>query len=380
MNLLLSLALFLSYLGVFLYSYGFVDFNLTLSSHPAVMSFVSWAQELAMFNRPLSLRAYLLLLALTFGLYLTALIKSRPNSNFPWATVAGLALIGALAYPFLSYDVFKYLFSARMVVDYGLNPHTTSPNLVPGDDLWLRFMRWIHTPSPYGPVMTALAIPYYLLGFKKFTLTLYLFKLDQAAWYLLSVWLIGRLAGKLKLEKGRAVLAQLFFALNPLIILEWLFNAHNDAPMLTLLLLALYLLSFSRRLVSFIVLLVSIGIKFVTVVFLPFILLRKPRFTLLFINYFLLFTLTLAPYFYHYSNQFQPWYVTWIIPFAALSASPTVYYLTGAYSLGALLRYLPFISTGLWVGSSTNYAFLTYTPLLLTAIFLGFRRYQSGKL
>jgi len=221
-------------------------------------------------------------------------------------------------------------------------------------------MRWIHTPSPYGPVMTALAIPYYILGFGKFVPTLYLFKLDQIFWYGLSIWVIGKLS--------KSTRAQLFFALNPLVLLEWLVNAHNDAPMISLLLLSLYLFSLGRRLPSFISLLLSIGIKYVTIVFLPFIFLKK-IIPLPIIHYSLFIILAVVPLIYNYQTQFQPWYVTWIIPFAALSGSVMMMSLTAAYSLGALLRYIPFIQTGLWHESATYFALLTFTPLALTALY-----------
>ncbi|MFH2019523.1 MAG: hypothetical protein ABII80_02840 [bacterium] len=352
---------------LFIYSYGFVDFNLTLSSHPAVMNFISWSQRLAMFNRPISIYVYLAIIGVFYLLYLLFLSKKKQLSVFPWKPIGLLALILALSYPLLSSDVFKYLFAAKELLVYHTNPHLVAPQVFEGDT-WLRFMRWIHTPSPYGPIMTALVIPYYLLGLGKFTPSLYMFKLDQAFWYLLTIWLIGKLATKLKLTKQKTVLAQLFFALNPLVLIEWLVNAHNDAPMIALLLLSLYLLSSSRRLLSFVTLALSIGIKYVTVIFLPLIIFKKPKTTLQHAIYYLLILLTFIPYFYHYSSQFQPWYITWLVPFTALTLSPTLFWLVGAYSLGGLIRYFPFISTGLWEGTPQYIALITYLPLIVVSV------------
>lgn len=343
-----------------IYSYGFVDFNLTLSSHSLVTSFVSWSQNLAMFHRSTSLYVYLGFIASLYLLYFITLLLCR-SYPFPWKPILALAIIFSLSYPFLSSDVFKYLFAAKELIVYHANPHTVAPWVFEGDT-WLRFMRWIHTPSPYGPVMTALAIPYYVLGFGKFVPSLYLFKLDQIFWYGLSIWVIGKLAGK------RAVLAQLFFALNPLVLIEWLVNAHNDAPMISLLLLSLYLLSLGKNLPSLVSLLFSIGIKYVTVFFLPAILFYK-KLSLSTIVHWSLAILFLVPFVYHYQTQFQPWYVTWLVPFAALSGSPVLMTLTTAYSFGALLRYIPFIQIGLWQGSATYFALLTFTPLVLTTLY-----------
>ncbi len=359
MSKLLFFLWFFVALVLFVYSYGFVDFNLTLSSHPFVTSFVSWSQQLAMFHRSTSLYVYLGLIVLLYLLYSLTLLLYRPKT-FPWLLVSLLAFIFSISYPFLSSDVFKYLFAAKELLLYHANPHTIAPWVFEGDT-WLRFMRWIHTPSPYGLTMTALAVPYYLLGFGKFVPTLYLFKLDQVFWYGLSIWVIGKLGGK------RALLAQLFFALNPLVLLEWLVNSHNDAPMISLLLLSLYLLTLGRKLPSLVALIFSIGIKYVTIFALPFLFFKK--LTQSFIVHSSLAILFLAPLLYHYSYQYQPWYVTWLVPFAALSGSTLLMSLTAAYSLGALLRYIPFIQIGLWEGTARYFALLTFTPLVLTLIY-----------
>ncbi len=345
-------------LAVFIYSYGFVDFNLTLSSHPLVNSFVHWSQQLAMFDRSNSLRVYLGLLLASFALYIMVIRQSH-YPRFPWKSVLLLGLIFCLAYPFLSSDVFKYLFSAKTVLVYHANPHLVAPQVFEGD-LWLRFMRWIHTPSPYGPVQTALAIPYYLISFGKFTPMLYFYKLDQLFWYGLTIWVLGKL--------GASVRSRLFFALNPLILYEWLVNAHNDAPMIALALLALYLARQGRGIWAGVSLLISIGIKYVTVFFLPAILLSK-KLTLSAIVHWSFVILFLTPLLYHYSWQYQPWYVTWLIPFAALTPLTWVRGVTVAYSLGALLRYIPFIQIGLWQGSARYFAALTFVPMLLALIY-----------
>lgn len=345
---------------LFIYSYGFVDFNLTLSTHPLLTSFVSWSQELAMFHRSTSLYVYLALILLLYLAYSLTLLLSSPKT-FPWRPTLLIALILALAYPFLSSDVFKYLFAAKELLFYHVNPHVVAPQVF-ADDSWLRFMRWIHTPSPYGPVMTALAVPYYLLGLGKFTPSLYLFKLDQIFWYGLSIWLIGKLSPK------KPVLAQLIFALNPLVLVEWLINAHNDAPMIALLLLSLYLFTRTRRLSAFISLLLSVGIKYVTIIFFPFIFISK-KIPINSILYTLYSILLIAPLLYHYSYQYQPWYVTWIVPFAALTGSPAIIALTVAYSLGSFLRYIPYISTGLWIGTPTQFALYSFAPLVLSGLY-----------
>ena len=346
---------------IFIYSYGFVDLNLTLSSNPVLFNFVTWVQHLVYFDRSLSLKVFIILIISMFICYFGSLVFwFNKSTRFPWLFVSLLALIFSLAYPMLSSDIFKYLFSAKEILVYHANPYLITPNTFP-DDTWIRFMRWVHTTTPYGPVFTLLTIPYYILGFGKFVPILYLFKLDQVAWYLLSIWIIGKLRG---------VRAQLFFALNPLILMEWLVNAHNDAIMITLMLSSIYLYTLKKRAWSLIALLASIGIKYVTVIFLPILFFPKifqkhlqPTI------YYLLSILAVAPLLYHYSWQYQPWYVTWLIPLAALIPHRWVHWTIGVYSFSVFSRYLYFVGTGSWLGTPLEHALMTFLPPILTALY-----------
>jgi hypothetical protein len=235
-------------------------------------------------------------------------------------------------------------------------------------------MRWVHTTTPYGPVFTALTIPYFILGLGKFVPMLYMFKIDQVVWYLLCIWLIGKITATQQWGRAKIVLAQLFFALNPLIIMEWLVNAHNDAIMITLLLVAIYLLTLGHRAWSFVTLMLSIGIKYVTVIFLPLLLfpsLLKKHFSLV-ISY-LLFILTVAPLLYHYSWQYQPWYVTWLIPLASLTQNRLIRFGTVAYSFSVFSRYLYFVGTGSWLGTPLQHLLMTFILPVLVMIYCRYR-------
>lgn len=348
----------------FVYSYGFVDLNLTLSNNPLIFNFVTRMQQLVYFDRDLSLKVFIGLILLMFMLYLTTL--KHQFARFPWVAVSVLAIIFSLAYPMLSSDVFKYLFAAKEILVYHANPYLVTPNSFEGDT-WLRFMRWVHTTMPYGPVFIASTIPYYILGLGKFTLVLYLFKLDQVAWYLLTIYLLGKLKG---------IKAQLFFALNPLVLMEWLTNAHNDAMMIALLMAAIYLVSIKERVWAFVTLMLSIGVKYVTVIFLPFIFLKK--FKLQAVISFLLLGLFLSPLLYHYSWQYQPWYVTWLIPLAAMHENRVVRSGVLVYSLSVFSRYLYFVGTGSWLGTPLWHALMTFAPVILILVYNGIHAVVSS--
>lgn len=360
----------------FAYSYGFVDFNLTLSSHPVVTSFVSWTQQLAMFNRSDSVVVYLSLLLTMFVIYFF-IIKLVPKSVFLWKWVAAIAVVFTLSYPLLSSDVFKYLFAARMVVDYQVNPHVVPPMAFP-NDTWIRFLRWIHTPSPYGPGMTVLSIFAYVVGLQKFITALFLSKLLNLGFYFVSIYYVGKLVSNITSAKSSVIRSQLFFALNPLVLVEWLANVHNDGPMITLFLASLYYLFNGRKLKSFLLVIASISIKYVTVIILPFLFLKN-KLSIKLVTIYSLILLALAPILYHYSYQYQPWYVTWLVPLAAVLGSTTVMTIIGAYTVGAFLRYLPFIATGLWQGSAEYFAYLTFGPVLIVCLWIVIMKYVRSR-
>ncbi len=345
-KLLISFWFLISIL-LFVYSYGFVDLNLTLSSHPIVFDFVSKMQGLVYFDRTLSLTVFVTLILSLFVLY-TATLLPR-HARFPWKIVIVLSLILALAYPMLSSDIFKYLFGAKQIMVYHTSPYLVTPDTY-SSDTWIRFMRWVHTTSPYGPVFVGLTIPYYLLGMGKFVPILYLFKLDQIAWYLLTIWVIGRLT--------RSPRAQLYFALNPLILMEWLVNAHNDAIMISLLLLALYLSQIKKKVWSIVTLALSVGIKYVTVFALPLLFVPKKYFLLALKC--LLVALAITPLLYNYSWQYQPWYVTWLVPLAALIPNRLIRVTVAAYSFSVFSRYLYFVGAGSWLGTPIEHALMTF--------------------
>lgn len=358
----------LTILATWIYSYGFTDLNLTLSSNPMLFNFVSWTQQLAYFHRNISTQTYLLLIIILWLAYY--LVLNNVPKIIPWKKIGLVAIIAALAYPFLSHDVFKYLFSAKMVILYKTNPHIVSPDAFM-DDTWIRFMRWINTPSPYGPTLTLIAIPAYLVGLGKFIPSLYIFKLLSLGWYALSIYVIGLISSKLKFSAKHIRINQLFFALHPTILIEGLSNSHNDLPMMALFLVAFYLLIIKKYARSALALIFSMFVKYITIALLPFYLLRKQinnHTTLLIIATAFILTPLL-----HY-GQYQPWYMIWLITVSAISKNITLRRIALVYPIGGFLRYIPFISTGLWEATSTTFALLTFTPIILYLGYLGMKK------
>lgn len=348
-----------------IYSYGYLDFNLTLSSHPLFLKLVAPLQHLVYFNRPLSVQVYAFIFLALFVLYLSILLPKYRPAHFPWKNYFVIMFILWLSYPMLSYDVFNYMFHGKILWLYGTNPHTVAPLSFEGD-LWLRFMRWVHTPSAYGPIFTVIESPAYLLGFGKFVPVLYLMKATMIAFYIWCVFLVGQIATRLKIDKNSVVLSQLLIAYNPFLWLELVVNAHNDAAMIALLLFAIKASLDNKKILSFLSLIFSAGVKYVTAVTLPFFLLKNNHLKITFMTLSLLAPILFSP------GRFQPWYLIWpLIPAALINIKWARFWLITT-SLFSLAYYPTYIATGFWNLGELPRLLIIYGPAMLTILYASY--------
>ncbi len=340
-----------------LYSYTQVDLNLTLSSHPLYQNIQKQLTYIGYFNRPLSGTLFLGLIFALFIFYVN-LLKTILQNKFRVGTLKaciGITFLLVFAYPAFSHDLFNYMFDARVVTVYGLDPHFFKALDFPLDQ-WTRFMRWTHRYYPYGPGWLWLTLLPSYLGMGKFVLTLGLYKLMFLLFHLGNIWFIGQLAGKER--KWGAVV---FFALNPLVLTESLVSPHNEVVMLFFALLAIYLFFRNRAVGAVLSLLASVGIKYISGVLFPLFWLIKPQTKRFFIWVFWAWTIALIPLV--ITREPYSWYAVPLVGIAALTQSKFIKILTVSISLGLMLRYLPF----LWWGEYT----LTTQTWQIWVLFVG---------
>lgn len=310
-------------LALSLYSYSQIDLNLTLLQTPWFLSFQQTMIQLGYFQRPLSTAIYTLLLFLLFVLYIL-LLRRKPNLNI---LVVGIVALTIFSYPAFSHDFFNYLFDARIVTHYSQNPYFLRALDFPADP-WIRFMHWTHRTYPYGPVWLLITLIPSFFGFGKFILTVLNFKLLFIGAYLVCCYAIKKINPK----------NLVFFALNPLVIIEGLISPHLDTLMLAFALLAMN----KFRWVN---LLLSIGVKFSTITLIPVFFFSKGKW---FID-----GLIIASYFgaiiQIFSREILPHYFLVPLGFSALTDNKKWHYLAIALSIILLFaRYLPFLHTGVW--------------------------------
>jgi alpha-1,6-mannosyltransferase len=199
-------------------------------------------------------------MAALFVLYLYGLHACRrlPASGalpivFALGALMATALVGM--YPGNAIDVFLYAARSRLLTSYGADPNATPLERFPAD-AWARFStsEWADNVSPYGPLWNLVAAPITALAGDRMLVALLGFKLLMLACLLLSGWLVAHILaaaghdaeaqGVADVRSGPAAGA-LLLLWNPLVLWEAVGNAHNDAVLVALLLLAI--LAFTTR-------------------------------------------------------------------------------------------------------------------------------------
>jgi hypothetical protein len=190
-----------------------------------------------------------LLLFLVFLLalhYLPKLISRR----FLFTSTLFLGVLCLFIPVVTSSDIFSYIAYARIGVIYHLNPLTTWPDAIRSDPV-ISYIYWTKQPSAYGPVWTSVSCFFqWLLGFSgsssplRMLLVLRLFGLSMHLCSTLLIWSISGHLQRLKafMSPQQRMRATLAFAWNPLLLFEACVNAHVDATLLFLVLLAIWFL------------------------------------------------------------------------------------------------------------------------------------------
>jgi len=322
--MLILYGLFLAVLGI--YSYSLIDLNLTLINHPLWNKFRDWIIQLGYFHRDTSWNIYLILVVLAFVFYYIFISNYKKYNPISIALLIGVILL--FSYPFLSHDLFNYLFDAKIFTFYHQNPYLHKGLDFPNDP-WTRFMHWTDRNYPYGPSFLLLTIVPSALSFGKFVLSFLFYKIMVVGAYFLTVILLNRSNRKWALV----------FAVHPLILIEGLINGHNDMITLSLALSAIVFLLKNKSVSSRILLLLSAGIKYTT---LPLIGLTKSKR----LNQ-IVFIIQLAILIYMgMKMEIQPWYYLTLFVFIP-------YYINLVKDLdiflaGLIFSYYPYIRLGGW--------------------------------
>lgn len=336
---------FFNSIGLFLYSFTQIDLNLTLSRMSIWQTIQKAFQSIGFFNRPLSTWLFIgIIISLFFwyGMSMYWVSQKKISMKHLWIMIFCMTVILIFSYPAFSYDLFNHMFTAKTVLLYHKNPYEVTPLQFTGFESWLTFMRWTHVVSIYSPLWILMTLVPYIFGFGYFLWIMWNFKLLIAAFYLMTIYAIG----KLNQEKGdtTAVLGMAIFALNPLVIIESLISSHNDIVMMGTGMMALLFFHQRKFVASFFLLSVSIASKLITVLLLPMYLFPKVKWLPL-----ALMSIGTIGFLVVTKREVMPWYLLWTLPFTALMPNKRwLIFLFSGISLGLLLRYAPYLYLGNW--------------------------------
>lgn len=316
-------------LSLSVYSYSLVDPNITFFNHPVWTNFRNIMVEFGYNRRSDSWNVYLLIIILLFVFNYILASKYKEIIIKPFKLALIIAAILVFSYPFLSADLFSYIFYSRILTLYHHNPYT----YLAGDfylDPWLRFTQWTGNNYPYGPIFLLISAVPSFFGFAKLAPTFLLFKAVPGLFYVLSVWFLE------KLNKKWAVI----FATSPLIIIEGLVNGHNDLIAISLVIVGIYYLNKKKNILSGIFVFLSIGIKYITLPFLILLTKFKQK------NSLTLFAVIAGLIFLTVKSEIQPWY--FIMLFGLLPFYKDIILDFNIFYFGLLVSYYPFVRFGGW--------------------------------
>lgn len=311
--------------------------------------------------------AFIIIIFFYYYLFLKLVRKKVIDKKNIKRIIIMISLLFVFSYPsILSYDIFNYMATAKVLYFYKENPYIIMPIEFIRDPAFT-FVRASNKISLYGPFWLLLTGFPYFIGFNNFILTLFSFKLLNLIFYFLTLLTIWKISKK-------DLFAVSFFALNPLILIETLISNHNDIEMMFLALLSFYLLFYKKKTVGFIALFLSVLIKYSTLILIPvyiywWIKYKKKNLAntekviyYSFISMIIVFILSPL------REEMYSWYAIWFLTFACfLYKNKLILYLSIFVSFGLLISYLPYVYSGLYSNSTIILKYL----IILSSVIIG---------
>ncbi|RYD02210.1 hypothetical protein N752_26245 [Desulforamulus aquiferis] len=209
---------------------------------------------------------FLIVFVLYFWTLRINLLNISSMTIFVWTAVFTVILV--LLFPYTCHDVFYYIATGQQQSQYQINPYLTSVHQMPDwrSDPLLSNTRWGFLLHVYGPLWAKVSSILIALASNSLWAALFIFKAFAGLVHLLNLVLIGLTARRLNLNTSWAMLA---YGWNPLLLFELPGHAHNDALLLTFIILALYFLTISKGLFSIPALTLAATVKYTSILLIP---------------------------------------------------------------------------------------------------------------
>jgi alpha-1,6-mannosyltransferase len=182
---------------------------------------------------------------------------------------AAFGIVALIAQPVHSLDVYCYINTGWLQIEYGLNPYLKVPEDIPG---WQRDPMlhpvWYVSHAAYGFLFTSITKVLCWLGGGNLWATLMLFKAMNGVAFALTAWVVWRGCKRLQLPHPERALYLLLW--NPLLLFHGLANGHNDLLMALMTVVGVYLAIRGRWMWVLPAIMAGVLIKMGSVVVLPF--------------------------------------------------------------------------------------------------------------
>ena len=356
-------AIFLLLFSVF--SYTFID--------PNLMYLEDIYSGFAFDNRFITTFLYVIFISVFFIFYGSFVwLGLRKKLRFKDVFILVSITIGGLIFSYpamLSYDIFNYITTSKVLFFYSENPYIIMPIEFIGDT-FLSFTHAANKIALYGPIWILLTGIPYVLGLGNFIITLLSFKIFIALFYAATTILIWKIS--------KNIIPLILFAFNPLIIIETLVSGHNDIVMIFLVLLSFLLLIKKKIFLGTLFFVLSIFIKYTTILLFPVFLfmvwktIRKKEFRLEKVFYYSSLLMIIAFLLSPIREEIYPWYAIWFLSFTFLiPEKKLLLYISIAFSFGLLFKYIPFMLSGTHAGISPLIKLIvTFVPAILISFYI----------
>lgn len=327
---------------------------------------------ISLYDRQVTTFLFIIFILVFFACYVLILNRNELKIG----SLKKVLLFPAIAiffYPVaLSFDLFNYIATAKVVYHYLENPYLVMPIAFLGDPILL-FTHAANKIALYGPLWIFLtSIPYHL-SFGNYLLSIVLFKLLIFLFFFGMVWLIWKIT--------KSTFAVVYFAASPLVLIETFVSGHNDVVMMFFALLFIYFLRNKKIIPAIVFLTLSILIKYATIFLIPlffyYIYKNLKREQINWEKFCLLgFVLMLIVFFLSpIREEIYPWYAIWPLTFLSLVRRNWLHSLFIVFSFSLMLRYVPFMLIGTYFGPTPNFKLaLTFVPSAIYVFYLIYHR------
>jgi hypothetical protein len=234
--------------------------------HPALFTHVGFFQVMRDAHNLPVVALLFLLLVLTYSLYFFFVRLSGVSRGWFGTviifTVVFVAIL-IIAPPFMSADLYGYIYRSMAVSTAHINPYVIPPSAT----AFASITPWSAGVMPYGPLFTTYGILLQRVSGLSLAANLVTFRMLNVVLFFLCALVIYKILRINKPEFSRQGVA--LFLWNPFILIEVINNGHNDIMMLLFILLSIYFLFRKNVLMSVLMLAFGFLIKYVTIFLLP---------------------------------------------------------------------------------------------------------------